>query len=69
VKKAFTKMDESLKKFYESLQPDIQIYFVEEYVKPQLIYDEMINEFHRLIESEECQRLGFDAGSDKNHPQ
>ncbi len=62
-------MDESLKKFYESLQPDIQFYFVEEYVKPQLIYDEMINEFHRRIETEECQRLGFNAGSYKNHQQ
>jgi hypothetical protein len=61
VKQAFTKMDESLKKFYESLQPDIQIYFVEEYVKPQLIYDEMINEFHRLIETEECQRLNWEV--------
>ena len=50
-------MDESLKKFYESLQPDIQIHFVEEYVKPQLMYDEMINEFDRVIESEECQQL------------
>lgn len=61
MKQDFTKMDESLKKFYDSLQPDIQIYFVEEYVKPQLIYDEMINEFHRLIESEECQRLNWEV--------
>ena len=50
-------MDKSLKTFYDSLQPDIQIHFVEEYVKPQLIYDEMINEFDRVIESEECQHM------------
>ena len=46
-----------LKNFYNKLQPDIQKHLVEEYVKPQLMYDEMINEFDRLIESEECQRL------------
>ena len=46
-----------LKNFYDKLQPDIQKHLVEEYVKPQLMYDEIINEFDRLIESEECQRL------------
>ena len=53
----FTKYRMDLKNFYDKLQPDIQIHLVEEYVKPQLMYDEMINEFDRLIESEECQRL------------
>lgn len=51
----------NIKTFYNKLQPDIQIYFVEEFVKPQLVYDEMINEFNQLIESEECQRLNWNV--------
>jgi hypothetical protein len=48
-----------IKTFYDSLQPDIQKYIVDEYVKPQLMQDEMIHEFDRIIESEECQRLNW----------
>jgi hypothetical protein len=51
----------NIKTFYERLQPDIQTYFVDEFVKPQLMYDEMIDEFNRVIESEECQRLNWNV--------
>ena len=51
----------NIKTFYDRLQPDIQIYFVDEFVKPQLVYDEMINEFNQIIESEECQRLNWNV--------
>ena len=45
------------KKIYDGLQTDIQIHFMKEYIEPQLRGDELIRDFHELLESEECQRL------------
>jgi hypothetical protein len=48
------------KQFLDKLQGDIQTHILEEYVKPQVIADEisnMIKEFDELLMSDKCQRL------------
>jgi hypothetical protein len=48
------------KQILSKLQPDIQTHILEEYVKPQVIADEisnMIKEFDELLMSDKCQRL------------
>ena len=48
------------KQILDKLQGDIQTHILEEYVKPQVIADEisnMIKEFDELLMSEKCQRL------------
>lgn len=50
---------ENAKVIYDNLQEDIQIKIMEEYIVPQLIEDELIKKFDKLIESEECQRLNW----------
>lgn len=50
---------EKAKSIYNSLQDDIQKHLVEEYVMPQLRGDDLIKEFDKLIESEDCQRLNY----------
>lgn len=48
------------KQMYDKLPSDIQIHFVEEYIKPQLNEcDAEISLFNKLLESEECQRLNY----------
>jgi len=47
------------KSMYDNLQGDIQTYITEEYIKPQLTNDELINSFHTIIESEKCQQLDY----------
>ena len=49
------------KKIYDGLQTDIQIHFMKEYIEPQLRGDELIRDFHKLLESEECQRLDYNG--------
>ncbi len=49
------------KKIYDGLQTDIQIHFIKEYIEPQLRGDELIRDFHKIIESEECQRLDYNG--------
>jgi hypothetical protein len=43
-------------KFIDTLQPDIQQYIKDEYIKPQLI-KELITSLYTVLESPECQRL------------
>jgi hypothetical protein len=50
---------ERAKSIYNGLQDDIQKHIVEEYIIPQLKVDELIQEFHKLIESEECRRVDY----------
>ena len=45
------------KTIYDGLQTDIQTHIMKEYIEPQLKCDDLINSFHTLIESDECQRL------------
>lgn len=47
------------KRIYDGLQSDIQIHFLAEYIEPQLRGDDLVKEFHELLESEECQRLNY----------
>ena len=47
----------SAKEFYDNLQQDIQTHIVEEFIKPQLQVDELIQEFDKQLMSEECQSL------------
>ena len=49
------------KRIYDGLQSDIQIHFLAEYIEPQLRGDDLVKEFHELMESEECQRLDYSA--------
>jgi hypothetical protein len=48
---------EKAKFIYDNLQEDVQKLIMEEYIKPQLICDYLIEEFDKLIESEKCQQL------------
>lgn len=50
---------ERAKSIYNGLQDDIQKHLVEEYIIPQLRVDDLIKEFHKLIESEECRRVDY----------
>jgi len=50
---------EKAKTIYDGLQDDIQKHLVEEYIMPQLRGDDLIKEFDKLIESEECNRLDY----------
>ena len=50
---------EKAKSIYDGLQDDIQKHLVEEYIMPQLRGDDLIKEFDKLIESEECNRLDY----------
>ena len=49
---------------YNNLQDDIKQHLVEEYIKPQLRGDDLINEFDKLIESEACQHLEWQVLTD-----
>jgi hypothetical protein len=42
---------------FNNLQQDIQTHIVEEFIKPQLQVDELIQEFDKQLMSEECQSL------------
>ena len=50
---------ERAKSIYNGLQDDIQKHLIEEYIMPQLKVDELIKEFDKLIESEECRRIDY----------
>jgi hypothetical protein len=52
------------KSIYNGLQEDIQKHFIEEYIMPQLRGDDLIQEFDKLIESEDCQNLKWDVLTD-----
>ena len=43
-------------KFIDTLQPDIQQYLKDEYIKPQLV-KELITSLYTVLDSPECQRL------------
>jgi len=42
---------------FTRLQSDIQIHLIEEYIKPQLRGDDLVREFEKQLNSEECQGL------------
>jgi predicted lipase len=54
----------SAKEIYDNLQQDIQTYIVEEFIKPQLLVDELIQEFDKQLLSEECQSLQWQVLQD-----
>ena len=41
------------------LQEDIQIHLIEEYIKPQLKGDDLVKEFDKQLNSEECSSLNW----------
>ncbi len=49
---------------FNGLQEDIQLYLVQEYIMPQLRGDDLIKQFHILIESTQCQRLEWQVLTD-----
>ena len=55
---------EKAKCIYDYLQEDIQKHLIEEYIKPQLRGDDLIKEFDKLIESEECRQLNYQVLTD-----
>jgi hypothetical protein len=55
---------EKARRIYNGLQEDIQRHLIEEYIKPELNGTLLIKEFDKIIESEECQRLEWDALAD-----
>jgi hypothetical protein len=54
----------SAKEIYDNLQQDIQKHLVEEFIKPQLQVDELIQEFDKQLMSEECQSLQWQVLQD-----
>jgi len=55
---------EETKQFIGSLQDDIQIHIIEDYIKPQIEQDELkalVDEFDKLLMSEDCQRLKWEV--------
>jgi hypothetical protein len=50
---------EETAKFIETLQPDIQQYLKDEYIKPQLV-NELITSLYKVLDSQECQRLQWE---------
>ena len=53
-------VDPSLKEasqIFEMLQSDIQTHLIEEYIKPQLRGDDLVREFDKQLNSEECSSL------------
>ena len=42
---------------FSRLQDDIQLHLMEEYIKPQLRGDDLVKEFDKQLNSEECQGL------------
>ena len=53
-------VDPSLKEasqIFEMLQSDIQTHLIEEYIKPQLRGDDLVKEFDKQLNSEECSSL------------
>ena len=55
---------QTVKSLFNSLQEDIQLYLVQEYILPQLRCDDLINKFDQLIESTQCQRLDWKVLTD-----
>jgi hypothetical protein len=54
--------DPNLKKassLFIRLQDDIQIHLMEEYIKPQLRGDDLVREFEKQLNTEECRRLDW----------
>lgn len=50
--------------FYNNLPEDIQTYLVEEFIKPQLQVDELIQEFDKQLMSKECSSLQWQVLQD-----
>ncbi len=55
---------DKVKSLFNSLQEDIQLYLVQEYIMPQLRCDDLIKQFDQLIESIQCQRLDWKVLTD-----
>ena len=60
-------VDPSLKEasqIFEMLQSDIQTHLIEEYIKPQLRGDDLVREFDKQLNSEECRGLKWQVLGD-----
>jgi hypothetical protein len=51
-------------KIFGMLQEDIQTHLIEEYIKPQLRGDDLVREFDKQLNSEECRGLKWQVLSD-----
>lgn len=49
---------------FNNLQDDVKIYLVEEFIKPQVQVDELIQEFDKQLMSEECRSLKWQVLQD-----
>ena len=48
---------EEASQIFGRLQDDIQLHLIEEYIKPQLRGDDLVREFEKQLNSEECRGL------------
>jgi len=46
-------------KLFTRLQDDIQLHLIEEYIKPQLRGDDLVREFDKQLNSDECRSLNW----------
>ena len=46
-------------KLFTRLQDDIQLHLIEEYIKPQLRGDDLVREFDKQLNSDECSSLNW----------
>ena len=50
---------EEASQIFGRLQDDIQLHLIEEYIKPQLRGDDLVREFEKQLNSEECGNLDW----------
>jgi hypothetical protein len=50
---------EEASQIFGRLQDDIQLHLIEEYIKPQLRGDDLVREFEKQLNSEECSNLDW----------
>lgn len=55
---------EEASQIFERLQGDIQTHLIEEYIKPQLRGDDLVREFDKQLNSEECRGLKWQVLGD-----
>ena len=50
---------EEASKIFGRLHDDIQLHLIEEYIKPQLRGDDLVREFDKQLNSDECSSLNW----------
>ena len=50
---------QEVSKLFTRLQDDIQLHLIEEYIKPQLRGDDLVREFDKQLNSDECSSLNW----------